>query len=411
MRIKVSRSVHIPVSALQEITIPFHGYRGVCVVECNTAYGSRTGSGLVQIYSGIVASDTWGKYFQRRSEDNGRTWLEPEVVFEPYKTEAGLIRWNEGCLFLDETADRLLHFNNVSLFPEGVLSADVFRYTRTFVRISSDGGRHFSAPINIIQKGYDETNWAEGITYGKNRMYVSFPAPLKIKDGRILLPMSITPEKGKHQDMWLIPEKAGCLFGTWKGNDLEWEAGGFVEISPKISSRGLCEPTFAELPDGRLLMVMRGSNSGIEQQQPGYRWHSISTNGGYNWSEPSPWTYDNGEKFLSPASGSRLIRNSGNGRLYWFGNICRENSQGNLPRQPVQVAEVDEQKAALKKDSVAIIDDRGPDDPPDVQLSNFRVYEDRLTHEFLLNLARIGEISAEDITSPSYQYRIRIPDD
>src|SRR5207247_661034 len=42
----------------------------------------------------------------------------------------------------------------------------------------------------------------------------------------------------------------------------EWSPGARVEISPEVSARGLMEPEIAELTDGRLLVVWRGSTEG-----------------------------------------------------------------------------------------------------------------------------------------------------
>ncbi len=42
-----------------------------------------------------------------------------------------------------------------------------------------------------------------------------------------------------------------------------------------------------------------------------------------------------------------------------------------------------------------------------MQFSNFKVYENRETNEFVLIMARIQERSEKDLTSPAYQYRIK----
>jgi hypothetical protein len=180
-----------------------------------------------------------------------------------------------------------------------------------------------------------------------------------------------------------------------------------VKIDPNVSSRGLDEPTIAELCDGSMLMIFRGSNMGITHK-PGYRWYSISKDRGYSWSQVSPLTHHTGDKFFSPATGSRLIRNSKDGKLYWIGNILKANPDGNRPRYPLQIAEVDEEKIAIIKETVSVIEDKQEGDSPFVQFSNFRVYEDREIHEFVLTMARIQERSEKDLTSPAYQYRIEV---
>ena len=59
----------------------------VSIMQVNTAYRKKIVAGLLQQYSELVGSDTLGKYFQRTSEDNGKTWLEdsPFVQFSNFK--------------------------------------------------------------------------------------------------------------------------------------------------------------------------------------------------------------------------------------------------------------------------------------------------------------------------------------
>lgn len=119
-----------------------------------------------------------------------------------------------------------------------------------------------------------------------------------------------------------------------------------------------------------------------------------------------PLGYDTGELFYSPATCSRFIRSSRNGILYWIGNIVPENPDGNGPRYPLVIAEVNEEKIALRKETVFTIDTRHPEETHRVQLSNFHVYEDRMTGELVLHLARIFEHSETSLASPAYEYRI-----
>ena len=226
----------------------------------------------------------------------------------------------------------------------------------------------------------------------------------------MLLPMQVCPLGSDFSKPFLINEEAGCFIGAWiSGETLEWERSEMVKIDPALSSRGLCEPAIAELSDGSLLMVCRGSNTTITRQ-PGYKWRAVSRDGGRTWSAPAPFTYESGEHFFSPATGSRLIRSSRTGRLYWIGNITPANPDGNRPRYPLQIAEVDEAEKCLRKQTVHVIEDRQPADPLLVQFSNFRVYEDRESGELVLIMARIQERQRDDaktdLTSPAYEYRI-----
>ena len=48
-------------------------------------------------------------------------------------------------------------------------------------------------------------------------------------------------------------------------------------------------------------------------------------------------------------------------RLYFVGNLSRTPPEGNGPRYPFVIAEVDEEKLVQRKDSVTVIDDRDPE--------------------------------------------------
>ena len=124
--------------------------------------------------------------------------------------------------------------------------------------------------------------------------------------------------------------------------------------------------------------------------RPGRKYFSISADGGRTLSPVAEWKYDDGTSFYSPSSYHRMLRHS-NGKLYWFGNISATAPEGNSPRYPLVIAEVDEDKAALKRATVTAIDDRMPGQPADMQLSNFSVLENRETHGIELYLAGYGQ--------------------
>lgn len=150
----------------------------------------------------------------------------------------------------------------------------------------------------------------------------------------------------------------------------------------------MIEPTVVERTDGQLMMVMRGSNDKIPDQ-PSYKWVSISKDGGYTWSEPAPFTYDDGTHFYSPSAMSTLFKHS-SGRCFWIGNISRENSQGNSPRHPVVIAEVDMNQFRLKKNTQLILDSQTEADKSRgrLDISHFTVLEDRKTKEIIIAYPR-----------------------
>jgi len=136
-------------------------------------------------------------------------------------------------------------------------------------------------------------------------------------------------------------------------------------------------------------MVIRGSNEPNPTGAiPAYKWKTLSTDFGRTWSKPTPFTLDNGDAFLSPSSCSTFIRSSRTGRAYWIGNISRSIPSGNAPRYPLVIAELDEERLSLRRKTLTVVDDRAPNEPPDLQLSNFDLVEDEETGELVLQLMR-----------------------
>jgi hypothetical protein len=185
---------------------------------------------------------------------------------------------------------------------------------------------------------------------------------------------------------------------------VEWDLSERLNVSPERSTRGMLEPTVAEMPDGRLLMVLRGSND-VKPRVPGYRWRAASSDGGYTWSAPEPWTYEDGEAFHSPSSCSQLLAHSG-GRLFWLGNVCRENPRGNQPRHPLVIGEVEPESLCLIRAGILVVDDRRPGEDERLALSNFMAHEDRETGHILVHVSRAFQRG--DRTSAAYLYRVAL---
>jgi len=170
------------------------------------------------------------------------------------------------------------------------------------------------------------------------------------------------------------------LIGTWRDDGrLDWQLSQQLHLPPEKSLRGIFEPTIAQVPEGRMLMVCR-TNSGR-------KWFSVSRDGGLSWTEPDVWKYTDGTLFYSPSSISRLIRHS-SGDYYWIGNISPVHPRGNAPRYPLVIGRVDQESLRLVRERVTTIDTRGPEDPAGLQLSSFCVHEDRETRNFVVRVTR-----------------------
>ena len=136
---------------------------------------------------------------------------------------------------------------------------------------------------------------------------------------------------------------------------------------------------------------------------------SVSKDGGLTWEDITDLRFDTGGQFYSPGAMARTIRSSRTGKLYCFLNISDLPVDGNNPRYPLYVAEIDEENLCLKRDTLTIIDDRDPEkDSEYLQLSNFGLFEDRETQRVELAMTRLGaEGSGDDLwTADTYKYII-----
>jgi hypothetical protein len=158
-------------------------------------------------------------------------------------------------------------------------------------------------------------------------------------------------------------------------------------------------------------MILRGSNAAWTDR-PSYKWLSFSDDGDESWSEAQPLACDDGTVLESSATGSTLIRPA-NGRLYWAGNLCAEGerAQGNFPRSPLYIAEVQEEPFALKRATIIEIDRHTPEEDPQVQHSNFKVYQDCESGDLIFFLTRYGEhgVNGNDwINADLHRYRVSL---
>lgn len=206
--------------------------------------------------------------------------------------------------------------------------------------------------------------------------------------------------------------------GSWNkaGEKYDFAPSKPVVISDLKSSRGVDEPTIIVLKSRRIVVVFRGFNvisknwnTRIRMGTPPHKWFTFSDDGGRTFSEPVPWRYENGEVFYSPASISRFFRSVVNGKAYWFGNITGPEAYGYSPRYPLVMAEVDEEKGFLKKETYTLVEDRDPEtESEELQLSNFSLLEDRETGSIELYLTKLGAYREDRWRGDAYRYTIEV---
>jgi hypothetical protein len=386
-------------------------------VGASSYYTQREGRELLSRHRYSTRSDTSDQAFRRFSSDNGRTWSDAEEIFTVERRAGGTFRRSVTSGLVDPTTGALIEFRIEGLFVIDEPLARLRGYSITY-GLSRDGGRTWAVEAPVVHRGaeFSAEHPLPGVWRGKNCAYIGdlSSAPLALADGTLLMPIQIVPlgADGKlfNPGGGYTFTQAAVLRGTWgPAKTLTWEMSSVVEADPALSTRGMIEPTIAELTGGRLIMVMRGSND-RKPLAHGGKWVSFSSDAGRTWTQPRLWTYTDGVPFFSPSACSQLVPHS-SGRLFWVGNITPGNPVGNRPRYPIVIGEVDRGSGLLRRNTVTIIDDRKPGDGELLALSNFYAREDRESHEIVVHLSRQGGQSVArkaDFSAAAFLYRIAI---
>ena len=356
-------------------------------------YTRATGVDLMSVHTLSSRSDILSHEYYRFSGDNGRTWSEPTMIPAGRATPDGMLRRHQRGGYLDPATGRFIRLRNEAVLPHDEVN-EFMSFNTVHYSVSVDGGRTDLLDEPIVQAGgFNPGHPLPGVWRGRNCFMLgdSTCQPITLPDGTLLLPVQISPTgpDGQYENRGGGFTFTDCavIRGRWRADGrIDWERSDLVAGDPARSSRGLIEPTLARLTDGRILMVMRGSND-RRPDLPGFRWFSLSADGGRTWSTAEPWTYASGERFFSPSSCSQLLHHH-SGRLFWIGNLCPENPEGNAPRHPIVIGEVSTQTGLLIRETVAVIDDRRPDDGPFLTLSNFYARDDREDGRIKLHLLR-----------------------
>ena len=285
---------------------------------------------------------------------------------------------------------------------------------KNWYRVSNDYGTSFSEFRLITVQGNSPDTPIDGVKIGRNGYTIPFTSVIfKSRRGEIIVPIHLHPWDDEKKEIYNPADAylfgdSGVLIGRWTPDfkDVIWDFGDWLRIDHRLSTRGLFEPSVAELTaDGRFAMVMRGSNH-TRPELPGYTWLSFSDDQCRTWSNPVPFTYSNGEHFYTPASCSTLFRSGKTAHLYWIGNLLTANSNGNNPRNPLVIGRVDETNFGLIKDTVVEIDHRHQaSESGNVELSNYKVMEHAGRDEIVIALTR--REAGKWAHAPSW-YRIKL---
>ncbi|MCC6231331.1 MAG: hypothetical protein IT580_01735 [Verrucomicrobiales bacterium] len=331
----------------------------------------------------------------RWSLDHGRTWSEwrpqsPSSLVRYGATEV----WEGGWADHHDPASGRL----VQLWLRQIQTNQLY-HCFTYVRTSPDLGRTWSTPEPLRYEpspDFDPAQPAASEFLNRNEGYPGNNLAT-LPDGTLVTALAHANAPGDTRNDQRPWRMGSVLFlGRWNPTTsaYSWTPGARTEIRPDQSARGLMEPEVAALRDGRLLVVWRGSDTGWDgttASEPGRKWFALSADSGRSLTPVRAWTYADGTPFFSPSSIHRMFRHSVTGKLYWIGNITPTPPRGNSPRFPLVLAEVDEAAAALRRETVTVVADRLAYQGPQVQFSNFSLYEDRETHAVILHLTTYGQ--------------------
>jgi hypothetical protein len=351
-----------------------------------------------EILKTSTASDDYRNFRVRHSMDNGRSWPEEEVLegVTVQREEGGIVTYPGNPMF-DQSTGRLYRFMMKRIWPGNELYTfdwDTGEHPfHDHVFVSENGGepqclRYEKGPEFNNDDPFDET-YAE-----TNRAYRGQSICFN-EEGMGFYPMACY--------------RQGAGYGLTKGGvvlmrrnvDGLWSPSNQLYISPDISSRGLLEPDAAVLKDGRILIVCRGSNTATTA---GRKWMTWSDDGGQTIAPVEEFRYADGNRFYSPSSFHRFIRSTKNGKLYWIGNICDEPPEGNLPRNPLFIGEINEVKMGLERESLEVIDQRAEEEPESLNFSNFQILENRESLDVEIYMTRGAAFEEPGWRSSVYQY-------
>ncbi len=388
----------------RELYVPYPKPNVSSVLSCN--YIGVSGLRRFEQLTYQVFDDVYQDPEIRYSDDNGKTWSgwQDDLANGITKGQSMWWQWMPNGIAADcqdAASRRLVRVGMLRGFEGGDPRVVGLRKLHHFVfyACSTDDGKTWGPRKQL--KYEDAPEWSPDCPLEEIREKPEFLARnqcwfyyniLALRRGGVILPVS---KYSKHveEDGTSYPFNGPmCFLGQWNDtrSDFDWSTSQAVTASKKVTGY-LEEPWLAELQNGELLLDMRGTNADTPGG-PGRHWYSLSNDAGKTWTSPVDWRYEDGQPFYSPAAMAKMLRHSQTGKLYWFGNISRGPTAGNSPRYPLYVAEIDETKPALRRSTLTVIDDYDPArHTPQVQFSNFFVFENRETHAFEIYLSPYGQ--------------------
>lgn len=373
-----------------QIRFPGHFVLGATFARCPTAGLPEAGT-LLMCATFTNGSDSGVGSMLWRSRDDGESWEQLEFIEKSFRCDrdGSMIKvGGSTALYTDTEAGVILATSNELYWHKNEFSSTK-RCRRPFYRLSFDNGVTWTDKRYIITEGHTLDNPIPDVVYGRNFCLSMQSQTLRADDGSLMVALQcqIVDEDGNLvEPAGFHFFQSGALHARWNESAMgyDWTMSEYVRVTPEESMRGVFEPTFARLGEGRFLMIMRGSNMGAPQII-GQKFYSVSEDNGMHWTRPKPLTYDDGSTMYSSSSVPKLLAHS-NGKLYYIGVITKDNVSGNTPRYPLCIAEVDRESCTVVRSSVTVIDTARPFHREQranggnglniVDFSNHGVYED-----------------------------------
>jgi len=407
------------------------------------SYRGQEGVTMVEHLSRSSIADFSDDSFERISEDNGKTWGEWKNVYKESGYEQHGIhdrnfpknpgeKWNPVHKhWVGSGMERIFREGHEkALSMTWKLKSDEMPYLsdHCYIRVREEGKEPFYQLMRYEEGAeFDPNDPVNPDYFLKNTAFPGCNWLINDK-GDLLIPVGVRVDKccamaGKdvNEIFPSNPTKLRALIvmhGVWNGEKYDFLPSRPVIISDLQSSRGMDEPTIAQLKSGRIVVVFRGAyymnsawNTRIEPGTPGFKWYTWSDDGGKTFTEAMPWHFDDGEVIYSSASISHFFRDARNDRLYWIGNITGHQVYENNPRYPLCIVEVDETYGTAKKESFTIIDTRREGEGERMELSNFSMMQNRVTGNLEIFLTKRNQFPGGGLhKAEPWHYEIVLPE-
>ncbi len=302
----------------------------------------------------LPGGDLWGlsilqespeqKLMHRTSADGGRTWSEPEALFD-LPADPG--RWG-GCLVLVDREDEM------HVFLVNDRNTGVFRHPS----VENQPG-----PLPIVDRRIDI--WHRRTVAGRSRWedlkriwtgYTgSINSVIQLESGRIVLPFACQTgrtwqDRGDGLDaFWYVGgSNTTAVYSDDGGTSWDLSPSVLKVQTPSIGLYGGVEPVIIQLKDGRVWMLIR--------TQLGRFYESFSKDGA-TWSHPEPSRLINSD---SPGGFARLA----DGRMVLFWNKCLRYPYAHGGRHVLHAAVSDDEGATWRGHREVLRDPMRHEPPP-----------------------------------------------